>query len=95
VRPFENLTTQKRGQVTALEERYVALTDSVSMQIVITMPIYEDWESAIELCREIDLALRKEKSFHVKIVLIDDGSTICTTLGKFRSVLKPSTTSRS
>jgi polyisoprenyl-phosphate glycosyltransferase len=48
------------------------------MEIVITMPIYEDWESAIELCQEIDLALRKEKSFRVKIVLIDDGSTICT-----------------
>jgi polyisoprenyl-phosphate glycosyltransferase len=46
------------------------------MQIVITMPVYEDWDSAIELCRKIDAVFREEKSLHVSLLLIDDGSTV-------------------
>ena len=48
------------------------------MQIVITMPVYEDWDSAIELCQKIDLVFRDEKSLRVTLLLIDDGSTIST-----------------
>jgi len=46
------------------------------MQILITMPVYEDWDSAIELCQKIDLVFREEKSVRVSVLLIDDGSTI-------------------
>ncbi len=48
------------------------------MQIVITMPVCEDWDSAIELCQKIDLVFRDEKSLRVSLLLIDDGSTIST-----------------
>ncbi len=44
------------------------------MQIVITMPVYEDWDSAIELCQKLDLVLEKETDLRASILLIDDGS---------------------
>src|SRR5579862_452397 len=44
------------------------------MQIVITMPVYEDWDSAIELCQKLDLVLQKETALRASILLIDDGS---------------------
>jgi glycosyltransferase involved in cell wall biosynthesis len=47
------------------------------MKIVIAMPVYEDWDSAIRLCQKIDLVFRESKFFQIKIVLIDDGSTMC------------------
>ncbi|SRR6266704_1425564 len=45
------------------------------MRILITMPVYEDWASAMELCQSIDNIFLQEKSFQVRILLIDDGST--------------------
>ena len=45
------------------------------MRILITMPVYEDWPSAISLCQRIDSLFREDKSFQVAILLIDDGST--------------------
>ncbi len=46
------------------------------MQIIITMPVYEDWDSAIALCQKIDYVFREEKSLRVSLLLVDDGSTI-------------------
>ncbi len=48
------------------------------MKIVITMPVYEDWDSAIALCEKIDLVFREQKSHRVSVLLVDDGSTIST-----------------
>ena len=45
------------------------------MRILVTMPVYEDWPSAMELCQSIDIIFREKKSFEVGILLIDDGST--------------------
>jgi len=45
------------------------------MQIVIAMPVYEDWDSALEVCQEIDLVFREKKSVQITLFLIDDGST--------------------
>src|SRR5690349_15667453 len=51
------------------------------MQIAIAMPVYEDWDAAMALCQKIDLIFRKENSaekrLHLKLLLIDDGSTTC------------------
>jgi glycosyltransferase involved in cell wall biosynthesis len=44
------------------------------MQIVVTMPVYEDWDSAIELCQKLDLVLQKEKALCANLLLVDDGS---------------------
>jgi hypothetical protein len=46
------------------------------MRILITMPVYEDWPSAMELCERIDNIFREQESFHVRILLVDDGSTL-------------------
>ena len=48
------------------------------MHVVITMPVYNDWESAVEVCQRIDLVFRERKSFRVSILLVDDGSNIGT-----------------
>jgi glycosyltransferase involved in cell wall biosynthesis len=48
------------------------------MRILITMPVYEDWPSAMELCQNIDNIFREEKTFQVGILLVDDGSTATT-----------------
>lgn len=45
------------------------------MRILITMPVYEDWPSAMELCQSIDNIFREKQSFQVGILLVDDGST--------------------
>lgn len=45
------------------------------MQLIITMPVYEDWDAAIELCRNIDRVFREEKFLRVSILLVDDGGT--------------------
>jgi hypothetical protein len=44
------------------------------MRIIITMPVYEDWDSAMEVCRRIDLVFREERSVRVSLLLVDDGS---------------------
>ena len=48
------------------------------MHIVIIMPVYEDWDAAIKLCRNIDVVLRQESSLRASVLLIDDGSTLTT-----------------
>lgn len=45
------------------------------MRILITMPVYEDWPSAMDLCRSIDRIFQVEKSHQVSVLLVDDGST--------------------
>ena len=44
------------------------------MEIVVAMPIYEDWDSAIALCRKIDSVFRESKDIRVSLLLVDDGS---------------------
>jgi len=44
------------------------------MRIVIVMPVYEDWESALELCRRIDAVFTKHVVSSLRIIFIDDGS---------------------
>jgi polyisoprenyl-phosphate glycosyltransferase len=39
------------------------------------MPVYEDWESALELCRNVDCVFRTGGSQRVRVLLVDDGST--------------------
>ncbi|MBZ5645617.1 MAG: glycosyltransferase [Acidobacteriia bacterium] len=48
------------------------------MDIVIIMPVYEDWDAAIQLCRNIDAVLRQEGSLRASLLFIDDGSTLTT-----------------
>ena len=48
------------------------------MDIVIVMPVYEDWDAAMKLCRNIDVVLREERSLRASLLLIDDGSTLTT-----------------
>jgi glycosyltransferase involved in cell wall biosynthesis len=45
------------------------------MRILIVMPVYEDWPSAIELCQSIDKIFQAEQSHQVTVLLVDDGST--------------------
>jgi polyisoprenyl-phosphate glycosyltransferase len=47
-------------------------------QVVVMMPVYEDWELAIELCRTIDRIVKAELPYRVSVLLIDDGSTAVT-----------------
>ncbi len=44
------------------------------MNLLIIMPVYEDWDPAIELCRRIDAAFRNQPCLLVSLLLIDDGS---------------------
>lgn len=46
------------------------------MKIIIVMPIYEDWDSAVALCKKIDDIFSYENSFDVSLLLIDDGSSM-------------------
>ncbi len=48
------------------------------MDIVIIMPVYEDWDAAMKLCRNIDVVLREESSLRASLLFIDDGSTLST-----------------
>jgi len=43
------------------------------MRLVITMPVRDDWESALQLCSRIDSVLHRE-SIRGMILLVDDGS---------------------
>lgn len=42
------------------------------------MPVYEDWDPALELCRRIDIAFRNQEAPVVSLLLIDDGSVSST-----------------
>lgn len=44
------------------------------MHVVIAMPVYEDWESALELCHRIDLVMQLQDGTCAAVLLIDDGS---------------------
>lgn len=46
------------------------------MHIVIIMPVYEDWDAALELCRNIDGVLREHSSLRASVLMVDDGSTL-------------------
>ena len=46
------------------------------MHIVIVMPVYEDWDAALKLCRNIDAVLRQQSSLRTSVLLIDDGSAL-------------------
>ncbi len=48
------------------------------MHIVIIMPVYEDWDAAIKLCRNLDVVLREERDLSASVLLIDDGSKLTT-----------------
>jgi len=43
--------------------------------LLIVMPVYDDWASAIEVCRRVD-AVMPQMSASAEIMLIDDGSQI-------------------
>jgi hypothetical protein len=45
------------------------------MQIVVAMPVYDDWESALKLCVNIDSVLRMNAKLQTDVLLIDDRST--------------------
>ena len=45
------------------------------MQIVVAMPVYEDWESAFKLSANIDSVLCNNVELRAKVLFIDDGST--------------------
>jgi hypothetical protein len=44
------------------------------MEIVVAMPVYEDWEAAFKLSANIDSILRQNPELLAKILFIDDGS---------------------
>jgi polyisoprenyl-phosphate glycosyltransferase len=44
------------------------------MHLIITMPVYEDWESALKLCENLDVVFQNHVQLRLHIVLIDDGS---------------------
>lgn len=48
------------------------------MRIAIIMPVYEDWDAAMKLCRNIDGVLRDEVSLRASLLFIDDGSSAAT-----------------
>lgn len=54
------------------------ITPGDGMRILITMPVYEDWAPAMELCQTIDNIFRREDAYQVRILLVDDGSTATT-----------------
>ena len=45
------------------------------MQTIIMMPIYEDWDAAIQLCQQIDFQMQAVPSLQTSILLVDDFST--------------------
>jgi glycosyltransferase involved in cell wall biosynthesis len=45
------------------------------MEIIIVMPVYEDWESAAELCSAIDETLIRYPAIAASLLLVDDGSS--------------------
>jgi polyisoprenyl-phosphate glycosyltransferase len=45
------------------------------MQIIIIMPVYDDWESAAMLCAAIDNCLTSSPQICASVLVIDDGST--------------------
>jgi polyisoprenyl-phosphate glycosyltransferase len=52
------------------------------MDIVIVMPVYEDWDAALKLCRNLDGVLRGQSSLRASVLLIDDGSALTTSPAK-------------
>jgi glycosyltransferase involved in cell wall biosynthesis len=45
------------------------------MELIITMPVFDDWDSAVELCRKIDQVFSREEPALVSVILIGDGGT--------------------
>ncbi len=46
------------------------------MRVVIMMPVYEDWQAAMELCRNIDSVLSQDRSIRSTVLFVDDGSRL-------------------
>ncbi len=60
------------------------------MHIFILMPVYDDWESAFQLCRNIEDVFRNQAHATISVLIVDDGSRVkassnCT-LGPFHAI---------
>jgi polyisoprenyl-phosphate glycosyltransferase len=65
----------------AYEMRHDAVKDATPvtpMRVVITMPVYEDWDAALALCQKIDQVFQRHPSLLVGLLLVDDGSVLST-----------------
>lgn len=45
------------------------------MQIVIVMPVFDDWNTAIKVCGRIDKLCQEQPAIHARVMMIDDGSS--------------------
>jgi polyisoprenyl-phosphate glycosyltransferase len=45
------------------------------MQIVVMMPVFEDWDTAIKVCERIDKLCQTQPDIHARIMMVNDGST--------------------
>ncbi|HEY7500993.1 MAG TPA: glycosyltransferase [Vicinamibacterales bacterium] len=52
-------------------------------RIAVLMPVFNDWEAASLVCRELDRACAALSGPRVAIVLVDDGSTVPLSTGHF------------
>jgi polyisoprenyl-phosphate glycosyltransferase len=46
------------------------------MRLAIVMPVYEDWESAVQVCQRIDSVFSQEPSIRASVLFVEDGSTL-------------------
>lgn len=46
------------------------------MKIIILMPVYEDWDSAMALCQKIDRVFVANEAVHASLLIVDDGTSI-------------------
>ena len=44
------------------------------MKLAIVMPVYEDWEPAVQVCQRIDLVFSEEPSINASVLFVEDGS---------------------
>src|SRR5690349_16035913 len=45
------------------------------LNLVMLMPVFNDWESADLLCRKLDAQMAQDRTVSARILLVDDGST--------------------
>jgi polyisoprenyl-phosphate glycosyltransferase len=45
------------------------------MQIVIVMPVFDDWDTAIKVCERIDKLCQEQPAIRARVMMIDDGSS--------------------
>jgi glycosyltransferase involved in cell wall biosynthesis len=46
----------------------------MTLKVVVIMPVFEDWESALQVCRRIDSVFAQESSATASVLFIEDGS---------------------